>query len=152
MKLFQWLMLPCLLQIAAHGQDLHDWQSGSQLQTGDPVRVSLKTGPVNGVFENWTLQDIKIGTVTAKREDVLSIERFRRNSSRGKHVLLGALIGFGGGFGIGAGVTGRSGVGIGVWVARPEGGAVVGGAGAIVGAIVGALLPAHPKELIYSSK
>jgi len=145
------LMLVFALAGAAQGQDRHDWQSLTRLQSGDRVRMLLKTGAVSGTFQNRTGEELTVGTVTARREDVLKVERYRHGGSRGRHIALGALIGFGGGFAIGASVTGCTG-GLGACVTRPEGGAVAGGAGAIVGAVIGAILPTHTKELIYSVK
>jgi hypothetical protein len=110
----------------------------------------LKTGPVEGEFQNWTPQDATVGTATAKREDVIRIERYRHGRSRAKHTAFGALIGFGGGFAIGASLSLCG--GLGPCITRPEGGAVAGGAGAVIGAAIGALLPTHSKELIYSAK
>jgi hypothetical protein len=145
------LWLLCTLIAATYGQDRHDWQSVSRLQAGDLVRLSLKAGPVDGVFQNWTPQEVRVGTVTAKRDDVLKIERHRHGGSRAKHIAVGALIGFGGGFAIGASVSGCGG-GLGPCFTRPHGGAVAGGAGAVIGALVGAILPVHSKELIYSAR
>jgi len=65
---FSRVLLSCVLSVAVFGQDRHDWQSLSRLQTGDRVRVSLKTGPVEGQFQSWTPQEATFGTVTAKRE------------------------------------------------------------------------------------
>ncbi len=151
------VLLSCVLSAAAFGQDRHDWQSVSRLQTGDRVRVSLKTGHVEGQFQSWTPQDATVGTVSAKREDVIKVERYRHGGSRARHIGIGALIGFGGGFAIGASVTGDCGGrtlgsgGLGPCATRPEG-AIIGGMGAVIGAIVGVLLPVHSKELIYSTK
>jgi hypothetical protein len=147
---FHKLWLLCALATAAVGQDRHDWQSLARLQSGDRVRVSLKTGPVDGEFQSWTPQELTVGTVTAKREDVIKIERYRHGGSRAKHAAFGAMFGFAGGFAIGASVNLCSG-GLGPCIKRPEGGAVAGGAGAVIGALIGVLLPTHPKEVIYSS-
>lgn len=152
LRSFLKLMIACVLAAAAHAQDRHDWQSVSQLQAGDHVRLSLKTGHDNGAFHSWTAQDVAVGTVTARREDVLKIERYGHGGSRAKHTAVGALIGFGGGFAIGAGLTGCPSGSLGPCVTRPEGGAIVGGFGAVIGALVGAILPTHSKELIYSAK
>ncbi len=114
------LMLLSALVAAAHGQDRHDWQSVSQLQAGERVHLSLIMGSVNGAFHAWTAQDVTVGTVTAKREDVLKIERYRHGGSRAKHIGVGALIGFGGGFAIDASVSGCGG-GLGPCFTRPEG-------------------------------
>jgi len=142
---FTKLMLLSALVVAAHGQDRHDWQSLARLHAGDRVRVSLKTGPVIGELQTWTPQGVTVGTVTAKREDVRKIERYRHGGSRAKHAAFGALIGFGGGFAIGA--AGRP-----CYCTTAQAGAVVGGAGAVIGALVGAILPVHSRELIYSAR
>jgi hypothetical protein len=134
-------------------QDPHDWQSLARLHAGDNIRLSLKTGPVTGAFQTWTPDHVTAGTVTAKKEDVLKIERYRPGGwGRGKTAAVGALIGFGAGFGIGAGLTGCDHEQIGPCISRGGGGAIVGAAGAIVGAGIGALLPHHNKDLIYSVK
>jgi hypothetical protein len=145
------LALVCVLA-AADAQDRHDWQSLAKLQPGDRIHLSLKTGPVEGAFQNWTPDQVTAGTVTAKREDVLKIDRYRRGASRAKHSAVGALIGFGGGFGIGAGVSGCHPGQFGPCITRGEGGAVVGGVGAVIGAAIGVLLPRQTRELIYSAR
>jgi hypothetical protein len=146
-------VLICALGTAAEAQDRRDWQSLAQLHTGDRIRLSLKTGPVDAVFQTWTPQEVTAGTVTAKREDVLKIERYRQGGSgRGKTVAIGALIGFGGGFAIGAAAGGCHSGQFGPCFGRGTLGAAIGGAGAVVGAAVGALLPRSTKDLIYSAK
>ncbi|HLN03490.1 MAG TPA: hypothetical protein VK335_29640 [Bryobacteraceae bacterium] len=153
LRSFLMVALMSALGTAASGQDRRDWQSLAQLKAGDKIRLSLKTGPVEGAFQNWTPQQLTAGTVTAKKEDVLKIERFREGGGgRGKHAAIGALIGFGGGFAIGAGITGCHQGEFGPCVSRGVGGAAAGGVGAVIGAGIGALLPRHNKELIYSAK
>jgi hypothetical protein len=146
------LLLLCALTAAAHAQDRRDWQSLAKLQTGDSIRLSLKTGPVDATFQSWTPQQITAGTITARREDVLRIERYRHSGSRAKHAAIGAAIGFGGGFAIGAGVTGCRQGQFGPCISRGEGGAIAGAVGAVIGAGIGALLPNRSRELIYSSR
>jgi hypothetical protein len=148
--LFSRALLSCALSVTVYGQDRHDWQSLARLQAGDRVRVSLKTGPADGEFQSWTPRDLKVGTIMAKREDVLKIVRYRHGGSRDKHSGVGTLIGFGGGFAIGASVPWC--VGLGPCGRRPGWGVIVGGAGAAIGALVGASLPTHSKEVIYSSR
>ena len=75
---FPVLVLLCGLGTVAAGQDRHDWQSLTQLQSGDRIRLALKTGPVTGAFQSWTPQQVTAGTVTARRHDVLKIERYRQ--------------------------------------------------------------------------
>src|SRR5579863_9527601 len=153
LRSFLMVALVCALATGAAGQDRRDWQSLAQLQAGDRIRLSLKTGPVEGGFHNWTPQEVTAGTVTAKREDVLKIERYRQGGGgRGMHAAIGALIGFGGGFAIGAGVGGCNQGQFGPCVSRGAGGAAAGGVGALIGAGIGALLSQHNKELIYSAR
>ena len=154
MRSFLILALLSAPPAAIDAQDRHDWQSLAQLQAGDRIRLSLKTGPVTGVFQTWTPEQVTAGTVIAKKDDVLKIERYRSGGSeRGKKAAIGALIGLGGGFAIGAGATGGCHQGqFGPCISRGLGGAIVGGAGALVGAGIGALLPARGMELIYSVK
>lgn len=156
-------MLVLLLTSFSPAQDTHSWDSLAQLKTGDRVRVSMSTrGPVTGAFQSYTPEQVTVGGVTANKPDVTKVERYgQRGGSRGKHAAIGALIGFGGGFAIGAAITtscsknSNQQLGaIGCWLPLPsrgEAGAVVGGAGAVVGAVIGALLPHHNKELIYAS-
>jgi hypothetical protein len=145
----------CGLAATADGQNRHDWQSAAQLQPGDRIRLLLKTGngPVDGVFQRWTPEEVTAGTVTARKEDVLRIERYLRGGwGRGKKAALGAALGFGGGFAVGAAAGGCKHNEIGPCFSRGEVGGVLGGVGALIGAAIGALLPVHNKDLIYSSK
>ena len=141
------------LVCTANAQDRHDWQSLAKLQQGDKIRLTLKTGSTTEVFQAWTPQNVTAGTVTAKNEDVLKIERYGHGGwGRGQKAAVGARIGFGGGFAIGAAVTGCNHSQFGPCISRGAGGGVVGAAGALIGAGIGALLPTHGKELIYSVK
>lgn len=154
LRSFLMVALMSALGMAADGQDRRDWQSLAQLQAGDRIRLSLKTGPVEGAFQNWTPQQLTVGTVTATKEDVLKVELYRQGGwgGRGKSAAVGALIGFGGGFAIGAAVGGCNKDQFGPCFTRGQLGAVVGGVGLVIGAGIGALLPRHTKELIYSAK
>jgi hypothetical protein len=153
LRLLLTLVLVCALGTAAEGQDRRDWQSLARLKAGDRIRLSLKTGPVEGVFQDWTPQQVTAGTVTARKEDVLKIERYRQGGGgRGKTAAIGALIGFGGGFALGAATGGCKQGQFGPCFSRGTLGAAVGAVGAVIGAAVGALVPRHNKELIYSAK
>src|SRR5262245_29908473 len=146
------LVLICGLGTAVQGQDPHGWQSLARLQAGDKIRLSLKTGIVKGAFESWTPEQVTIGTMTASKEDVLKIERYRPGAwGRGKKAAVGAAIGFGGGFAVGSAAGGCN-QGSWCFFSREEVGVFLGGAGAVIGAGIGALLPSHTKELIYSAK
>jgi hypothetical protein len=154
LRSFLTLVLMCALGTTAGAQDRHDWRSLSQLQAGDQIRLSLKTGPVDGAFQSWTPQEVTAGTVTARREDVVRIDRYRHGAGRGKTAAIGALIGFGGGFAIGAAAdpTCHQGEFVCIRTSRGLAGAAVGAVGAVIGAAIGALLPRHNKQLIYSAK
>jgi len=76
-------MLSCALSATAYAQDRHDWQSLSRLDAGDRVRILLKAGRASGTFQNWTPEDVTAGTVTARREEALKIERYRGGGSWG---------------------------------------------------------------------
>ena len=145
MRSFLAFILLYALAAAAQGQDRHDWKSLAQLHPGDRVRVVLKTGPVEGEFQNWTPQELTLVTTTAKREDVRKIERYRHGGSRAKNAAFGAMIGFGGGFALG--VSWHP-----CYCTRTQGGALGGSGFALIGAAIGGLLPTHSKELIYSAK
>jgi hypothetical protein len=135
-------------------QDRSDWQTISHLRPGEPVNLSLKgQHSVTGPFQTWTPEQVTVGSTTAKREDVTKVERFRSGVwGRGKTALIGALIGGGAGAAIGAGVGGCDHNSLGPCVTRAEGTGIVGGVGAIVGVIVGAVLPHHRMDLIYIAK
>jgi hypothetical protein len=118
------------------------------LKPGDKVRISLKSGKsLTGLFRNWTPEAITAGTLTVTRGEVKKVERFRQGG-RLKHVGIGALIGFGGGFAIGAAAGGCHPNDF-LCIGRGPAGAIVGGAGLVVGAAVGALVPAHRTDAIY---
>lgn len=146
------LLLACAMACAA--QDRDNWQSLSQLRTTDTVRVSLTTrAPFTAQFQSWTPEQITVGTVSAKKEEVVKVERYRRGTwGRGKTAAVGALIGFGGGFAIGAAAGGCHQGSFGPCFSRGEVGAIIGVAGAAVGGLIGALLPHHDKEVIYAVK
>lgn len=141
------------LGTVAAAQDRHNWDSLGQLKMGDQVRVSLTTrGPLTGAFENYTPEQVTVGGVSVKKEEVRKVERYGQGGgSRGKHAAIGALIGFGGGFAIGAAAGGCNKNQIGPCISRGEFGGIIGAVGAVAGAVIGALLPHHNKELIYAS-
>jgi hypothetical protein len=145
----------CALIMATLGlctaQDRHDWKSVSGLNPGDKVQLSLKTGKsITGLFTNWTTDGVTVDTATVKREEVKEVYRFVKGGHL-KRAGIGALIGFGGGFAMGAAAGGCH-PGEFLCIGRGKAGAIVGGAGLVVGAAIGALLPSHRKEAIYDSQ
>jgi hypothetical protein len=148
------LICPLLLLLPAltFAEDRSTWQNLIQLQAGDTVRLSLKSrGAVTGTYHEWTPEQVTVGSTTAKREDVTKLERYRKGAwGRGKTAGMGALIGGGAGAGIGAASAGCKSGSFGPCITRFGGAAIVGAAGAIVGALVGALIPPHKMDVIYS--
>lgn len=142
-----------LLLLAASAGVGQDWQALAQLHAGDKVRLTLKAGRVNdAVFTSFTVDQITVGGTTAKREDVMKLERYRHTLSRGATAAIGAAIGGGAGAGIGAGVGGCKSGQFGPCIGRGEAAGIVGGAGAAVGAIIGALLPHHRFDVLYAAR
>lgn len=152
------LLLSLIFSIPCAGQNQNDWQSLSQLKPGDKVQVSLADGKsFTGPLQNWTAQQLTVGTTNFKKEDVREVDRYRKGTwSRGKTAALGAAIGFGAGFAMGAAAgpfcVGPGGWGGGACVPRGKTEAVVGVLGLASGAIVGGLLPRHDKDRLYVMK
>ena len=129
-------------------QDRPDWKSVSALTPGDRVRFTLRSGKsFVGSFHGWTSEDATIDTTLVNRADVKKVERIR-SGGRVKHAAIGAAAGFGMGFAIGAAAGGCHPNDF-ICLGRGKAGAAVGGAGLVVGAIAGALLPAHRRDVIY---
>lgn len=152
------LCLPAILLLAlatvSLAQDRHNWDSLATLKPGDQIRVlSNARNSLTGAFQSWTPEQVTVGNVSEKKQEVLKVERYQGGGwSRGKTAAVGAGIGFGGGFAIGAATGGSCSNHIGPCVSRGALGAGVGAAGAAVGALIGAALPHHKKELIYAAR
>ena len=140
-----------LLIATCAAQDRSDWQSVAQVQPGTKVRLSLKSHPaVTDSFKGSTSDQITVGAVVAKREDVLKLELYRSGGwSRGKTAAVGALIGGGAGGAIGAAAGGCH-QGDFICFSRGTTGAVLGAVGAIIGTAIGALIPHHHMEVLYA--
>src|SRR5579863_5173882 len=54
LRSFLTLALLCALG-TAEARDRHDWQSLALLKAGDRIYLSLKSGPVEGTFQSWTV-------------------------------------------------------------------------------------------------
>ena len=138
---------------AVTAQDRRDWGNLAQVQPGDKVTLSISNHPpVTGAFQGWAPDKVSVASVSANKQDVLKIELWRKGGGRGKHALIGALIGFGAGFAGGAASGGNCEHQFGPCFSRPALGGAFGTGGAAVGALVGAVLPGHHKELIYAAK
>jgi hypothetical protein len=147
-------VLLLLSALASYAQDRSTWQSLAQLQAGDRVRLSLKSGAaVNGTFQGWTPEQLTVNSTAERRENVTKLERYRKPGwSRGKTAAVGALIGGGSGAAIGIAAGGCSPHGFGPCFTRGQIGAVLGAVGAVLGAVVGVLIPHHRTDVIYAAK
>lgn len=142
-----WVLLALFAGLCG-AQDRHDWKSVAGLAAGDKVRITLKTGkPFTGSFRSWTPDGVTVEARTIQRDDVKKVER-QRSGGRWKHVAIGAAIGFGGGFAIGAAAGGCRPNEI-LCFGRGKTGAAVGAVGLVVGAAIGAALPAHRRQILY---
>ena len=152
MRLCLTAILLLVTGVTGSAQNVHNWDSLGTLHAGDKLRVSVKgSAPVYGDFQNFTAQHVQIGAVTVPKEHVLRVEQYTNAGGRSRRAVIGALIGFGGGFAVGAAAGGCSHNQIGPCFSRGETGAVAGAGGAVVGAVIGALLPHQSRELIYSA-
>jgi len=149
------LLLICLVALpcASSAQDDHTWANLNTLRVGQQIQIVERSAKKDsGTFVSVsdaaiTFQDAA-GERTIQKQDVRSVKRV---SSRGRHTLIGAAIGFGAGAGIGAGTP--------IWTLsshptvgnRVENMVGVGMVGFGMGAIVGALLPTHSTVYRVSS-
>src|ERR1017187_2156481 len=140
--------------LTSYAQDQSAWQSLAQLQAGDQVRLSLKSrSAITGTFGGWTPQQITVNSTTEKRENVTKLERYRKPGwSRGKTAVVGAVIGGGAGVAVGVAGGGCSSHGFGPCFTRGQIGAALGAFGAVLGGGIGALIPHHRMDVIYSIK
>jgi hypothetical protein len=140
--------------LTSYAQDQSAWQSLARLQAGDRVRLSLKSrSAITGTFGGWTPEQITVNSTTEKRESVTKLERYRKPGwSRGKTAVVGAVIGGGAGVAVGVAGGGCSSHGFGPCFTRVQIGAALGAFGAVLGGGIGALIPHHRTDVIYSIK
>jgi hypothetical protein len=138
---------------ACMAQNRSDWQALSALPPGAKVRLSLKSRPkVTDGFQAVTEEQVTVGSVVARREDVLKLERFRTGVwSRGKTAAVGAAIGGGAGTVIGVAAGGCR-TGDFICVTRGQAGAILGITGAIIGAVIGVAVPHHRTDVVYAAR
>jgi len=129
-----------------------DWNALNGVPAGQRIRLALR----GGGSRQGVLQRVDESTITIDNGQIVNRDDVRRawlkgNSKRGKHALIGAGVGGAIGLGVGAAVdadcsknsiicTGNRGKGILTPVF------------ALMGAGVGALLPAHGWQEVYRSK
>jgi hypothetical protein len=132
------------------------WQGLNRLRAGEDVRVVLTGGgTIEGRVERWSPEAFAIvaGNAGVRSLQVGEVKQVsvRRRGSRLKAAGIGAAIGFGAGFAIGASKAGfladRNSPSLGV---RAETGARVGALGGGIGALIGALSGGPRYRTIYT--
>ena len=126
------------------------WENLSALGAGHKIQVvEMNSKKVSGAFVSVTDTGISLqvegGEQTIARQDV-RVVKLMENKHRLRNAVIGAAVGAGVGAGAGAAVGGDNGNSGGFDFAK-QGAWIVGAAGAVIGAIVGALLPSH--QTIY---
>ena len=129
------------------------WNSLGNLARGDVVKVVVSRGSAQrGVFQSVTGDTMVVhfptGDQTFERQTVTQV-LVKREGHRGRHVLIGLLVGAGVGLGAGAGYDGAT---PNNWLLPNFGKAALTPAGAIVGATVGALLPSGGWKKVYEAR
>ncbi|MCX6622858.1 MAG: hypothetical protein NTY38_17690 [Acidobacteria bacterium] len=147
-----------LLFGCARAYDVSDWDNLSGLREGQEIRVYQgKAGGVSARFRSVSPERLVVENGDGSAAEVPRAE-VRRVDTRGgagrrvRHAAIGAAIGFGGGFVLGAAVGGCKSNQFGPCWSRGVVGGVVGGLGMVVGAGVGAVLPAGHGETIYRAR
>ncbi len=138
------------LQAAQPTIEKANWAALQKLAPGDTVLVALSDAQsFQGQFKSLSDQTIEVhlgtGDRTFPREKVFRVST-KVQSHRGRNALIGALVGAGAGLGVGA-ATDRSSSwfpNIGKQILTPV--------GAIVGGVVGAVLPAGGWREVYRAR
>ena len=127
-----------------------NWNNLGNLARGDEVKVVITHGSAQrGVFQSVTgdamIVHFPTGDQTFERQSVTQV-LVKRDGHRGRHILIGLLVGAGVGLGAGA-ASDRADRNN--WMLPDIGKAILTPAGAIVGATFGALLPGSGWKKVY---
>jgi hypothetical protein len=124
------------------------WETVKSLTTGTEVRIAFGSRTVRGDLIRATDDTLVVaagkGQEMFTRQEITRIS-VRSGSSRGRHALIGAVIGGAGGAAFGGGFTAA----VGFADYAPAAAGVVGGAGALVGALIGAAIPGGGWREVY---
>lgn len=126
------------------------WESVKQLPQGQEVKVVLNDGKsYRGTLQSASDESVVVssagGSQTFGQQDVRRVLS-RSRGHRGRHILIGAAVGAGAGLGIGAGIDG--GQGQGAWFPN-AGKEIFTPVGAVLGAVIGGVLPASGWREVY---
>lgn len=120
------------------------WENLGQLTPGQKIVVVQKdrkswTGTFAGVSNEAVSLNAREGSKAVARAEVMRVSR--HGGKRSRNALIGAAIGGGAGIAVGATVPGCKQNTFGFCLSKGVVAAVLGGTGAVVGAIVGVLIP-----------
>jgi hypothetical protein len=131
-----------------------DWATVQALAPGESIKVALQNGSTtHGKFQSASNTGLRIGSgarqETLLRENIRSVS-VKHNGHRGRHALIGAAIGAGAGLGIGVAVDNDCTKNTIVCTGN-KGKAILTPAFALIGAAIGAALPAGGWREVYRS-
>ena len=132
-----------------------DWSSLKQIAAGQTIKVIVKDGASSqGDFQSATEDALVLrvagGDRSIARETVRRVS-LKTNSHRGKHALIGAAIGAGGGLGAGMAIDNDCSA-TSIVCTGNKGKAILTPVFALIGAGIGALLPAGGWREIYRAR
>jgi hypothetical protein len=145
------LLLAVIIAPPLCAAEKSDWTSLKGVARAQKVKVTLTNGKslqgdFQSVSDNALVIHLASGDQTFSREEVRRLA-IKRNGHRGKHTLIGAAIGAGAGLGAGIAVDQCSPTVI--VCTGNKGKAIITPTFALIGAGIGALLPANAWQEIY---
>ena len=150
MRLRHWILplVLCVLILQKAPAQNNDWGVVKQLPQGQKIKlVTADRKSHQGAVQSVTDDSIQLENgFTAARQDVRRV-LIQSGGHRGRNALIGGAIGAGVGLGIGAGID--SGLG---GYSRNGGKEVATPAFAVVGIVIGALLPSHGWHEVYRGR
>jgi hypothetical protein len=152
------LILPLLALTASTSvlaAEKSDWSSLKQIGAGQTIKVTVKDGTSSqGDFQSATEDALLLRVAGGDRSiarDMVRRVSLKMNGHRGKHALIGAAIGAGGGLGAGIAIDNDCGPNS-IICTGSKGKGILTPGFALIGAGIGALLPADGWREIYRAR